>query len=109
MDFFCDPLGRQSSGPAQVRGRGGADAVDPTSKGSTSNRNARLHKGSGGRRKDHAAVSLLHEKFQPIGAGSGYGIASLFLPGHPIPATLFNGLSSLPAIDFPEGLEFLVR
>src|SRR4029450_6958714 len=47
-------------------------------------------------------------KLQPIGAGSGYGIASLFLPGHPIPATLFNGLSSLPAIDFPEGLEFLV-
>src|SRR4030095_4904690 len=59
------------------------------------------------RRKNYAAVSLLHEKLQPIGAGSGYGIASLVLPGHPIPATLFNGLSSLPAIDFPEGLEFL--
>ena len=58
--------------------------------------------------KEPAAVSLLHKKLQPIGAGSGYGIASLLLPGHPIPATLFNGLSSLPAIDFPEGFEFLV-
>src|SRR4029453_5743967 len=62
----------------------------------------------GRRRKDYAAVSLLHEKLQPIGAGSGYGIASLVLPGHPIPATLFNGLSSLPAIDFREGLELFV-
>jgi hypothetical protein len=62
-----------------------------------------------GKAQAHAAASFLHKKFKPIGARSGYAIASLFLPGHPIPATLFNGFSSLPAIDCLECFQFLFR
>src|ERR1700687_4524698 len=50
---------------------------------------------------------FLHKKFKPIGAGSGDSIASLFLPGHLIPAPLFNGFGSLPAIYCLEGFKFL--
>ena len=34
-----------------------------------------------GKAQAHAAASFLHKKFKPIGARSGYAIASLFLPG----------------------------
>src|SRR5437867_5785533 len=50
---------------------------------------------------------FLIKKFTPIGACSGYSIASLFLPGHLIPATLFNDFSSLPATYVPEFFKFL--
>src|SRR5438094_3430558 len=52
-------------------------------------------------------ISFLQKKFKPIGACSGYSIASLFLPGHLIPATLFNDFSSLPATYVPEFFKFL--
>src|SRR3989449_254141 len=52
-------------------------------------------------------ISFLQKKFKPIGACSGYSIASLFLPGHPIPATFFNDFSFLPATYFPEFFKFL--
>jgi hypothetical protein len=41
-------------------------------------------------------ISFFEKKFKPIGACSGYKIASLFLPGHFIPAPFFNEISSLP-------------
>jgi hypothetical protein len=62
-----------------------------------------------GKAQAQAPISFLHKKFEPIGACSGYTITSLFLPGHPIPATLFKGFSSLPAIDCLECFEFLFR
>src|SRR5260370_10751872 len=46
----------------------------------------------------HVPISFLHKKFKPIGAGSGDSIPSLFLPGHRIPAPLFNDFSSPPTI-----------
>src|SRR6266481_10185707 len=52
-------------------------------------------------------ISFLQKKFKPIGACSGYSITSLFLPGHLIPATFFNGFSSLPATYFLECFKFL--
>ncbi len=52
-------------------------------------------------------ISFFQKKFKPIGACSGYGIASLCLPGHLIPATFFNDFSSLPATYFPEFFKFL--
>jgi len=64
---------------------------------------------NGGKGRAHAPVSFLHKKFKSVGARSGYAIASLFLPGHPIPATLFNGFSSRPAIDCLECFQFLFR
>ena len=64
---------------------------------------------SGGIKKEHAPVSFLHKKLKPIGACSGYTITSFFLPGHPIPATLFKGFSSLPAIYCLECFQFLFR
>src|SRR2546426_1373461 len=60
-----------------------------------------------GKAQAHVAISFLHKKLKPIGACSGYSIASLFLPGHPIPATFFNDFSSLPATYFPEFFKFL--
>src|SRR6266481_6145117 len=51
-------------------------------------------------------ISFLQKKFKPIGACSGYRIASLFLPGHLIPATLFNDFGSLPATCCLEFFEF---
>src|SRR5579864_991951 len=62
-----------------------------------------------GKGQEHVPISLLHKKFKPIGACSGYRIVSLCLPGHLIPATLFNGFRSLPATYFLECFEFLVR
>ena len=59
------------------------------------------------RKESSLPFSFLDQKIKPIGACSGYSIASLFLPGHPIPATFFNELSSLPAIYFPECFKFL--
>ena len=44
--------------------------------------------------------SFFDKKFKPIGACSGYSIASLFLPGHSIPAPFFNYVSSRPGICF---------
>src|SRR5712692_10297046 len=60
-----------------------------------------------GKAQEHRARSFLHKKFKSIGACSGYSIASLFLPGHPIPAPFFYGFSSLPAIDIRECFKFL--
>src|SRR5437667_3665322 len=51
-------------------------------------------------------ISFFQKKFKPIGACSGYGIASLCLPGHLIPATFFNDFSSLPATYVPSSLSF---
>jgi hypothetical protein len=55
--------------------------------------------------------SFLEEKLKPIGACPGYSIASLFLPGHLIPAPFFDGFCSLPASQFREFFElrFVVR
>src|SRR5437899_13017734 len=50
-----------------------------------------------GKAHEPVPISFLEKKFQPIGACSGDSIASLFLPGHPIQASLFNGFSSVPA------------
>src|SRR5437016_13937981 len=50
---------------------------------------------------------FLIKKSRPIGACSGYSIASLCLPGHRIPATFFNDFSSLPATYVPEFFKFL--
>src|SRR2546422_10892206 len=55
---------------------------------------------------EHVPISFLDKKFEPIGACSGYSIASLFLPGHLIPATFFNDFSSLPATHCLEFFEF---
>ena len=41
-------------------------------------------------------ISFFEKKFKPIGACSGDKIASLFLPGHFIPAAFFNEFTSLP-------------
>ncbi len=41
-------------------------------------------------------ISFFEKKFKPIGACSGYKIASSFLAGHFIPAPFFNKFSSLP-------------
>ncbi len=59
-----------------------------------------------GKAQEPVPISFLHKKFKPIGACSGYSRASLFLPGHLIPATFFNDFSSLPATYFPEFFEF---
>lgn len=40
--------------------------------------------------------SFFDKKFKSIGTSSGYSIVSLFLPGHFIPAPLFNEFSSRP-------------
>ena len=40
-------------------------------------------------------ISFFDKKFKPIGAWSGYRIASLFLPGHFIPAPFLNEFKSL--------------
>ena len=60
-----------------------------------------------GKAQAQAPISFLHKKFKPIGACSGYSIVSLFLAGHLIPAPLFNGLSSLPAVYCLEDFQFL--
>ena len=57
-------------------------------------------------RDGHVPLSFLEKKFKPIGACSGDSVASLCLPGHLIPATLFNDFSSLPATYCLEFLEF---
>jgi hypothetical protein len=49
-------------------------------------------------------ISFFEKKFKPIGPCSGYVIASLFLPGHYIPAPFFNEFSSLPRILFLMGV-----
>jgi hypothetical protein len=41
-------------------------------------------------------ISFFDKKLKPVGACSGDKIASLFLPGHFIPAPFFNEFSSLP-------------
>src|SRR3990172_9098754 len=56
--------------------------------------------------QEHVPISFLDKKIKPIGACSGYSIASLFLPGHLIPATFFNDFSSLPGTYFRECFEF---
>jgi hypothetical protein len=43
-----------------------------------------------GKAQEHVPISFLDKKIKPIGACSGYSIASLFLPGHLIPATFFK-------------------
>src|SRR6266852_6711373 len=60
-----------------------------------------------GKAQAHVPISFLHEKFKPVGACSGYSIASLFLPGHLVPAAFFNGFSSLPATYCLECFQFL--
>src|SRR3989442_10011128 len=60
-----------------------------------------------GKAQEHVPISFLDKKFKPIGACSGHSRASLFLPGHLIPATFFNDFSSLPATYFPEFFKFL--
>src|SRR5437899_11393887 len=60
-----------------------------------------------GKAHKHVPISLLEKKCKPIGACSGYSRASLFLPGHLIPATFFNDFSPLPATYFPEFFKFL--
>jgi hypothetical protein len=59
-----------------------------------------------GKAQEQAPISFLDQKIEPIGACSGYRIASLFLPGHLIPATFFNDFRSLPGTDFPEFFQF---
>src|SRR4029453_10086767 len=59
-----------------------------------------------GKAHEHGPISFLEKQFKPIGACSGYRIASLLLPGHLIPATLFNDFSSLPATYCLEFFEF---
>src|SRR5207244_9613328 len=67
------------------------------------------HRPQDARSKAHepVPVSFLEKKFKPIGACSGHRIASLFLPGHLIPATFFNGFSPLPATYLLECFQFL--
>src|SRR3970282_1991893 len=60
-----------------------------------------------GKAQEHVPISFLDKKFKPIGTCSGYSIVSLFLPGHLIPATLFNDFSSLPATYCLECFKFL--
>src|SRR5438128_12467358 len=60
-----------------------------------------------GKAQAHVPISFLQKKFKPIGACSGHSIAGLVLPGHLVPATFFNGFSSLPATYFPEFFKFL--
>ena len=44
-----------------------------------------------------SAISFFRKQFKPIGACSGDSSTSLFLPGHFIPAALFNEFSSFPS------------
>ena len=46
-------------------------------------------------------ISFADKNFKPLGACLGYKRASLFLPGHFIPAPFFNEFRSLPGIYFP--------
>src|SRR5260370_11793051 len=53
------------------------------------------------------AISFLDKKGEPIGGCWWYGMASLLLPRHLIPAAFFNDFGSLPAAYFPEFFKFL--